>query len=214
MDLLVANGGTAILAETPEIYGAENLLLERAVSPEVGQRLIGLLDDVETAQGGEAELQRLGTEIVMARYAILRDQADALKAGEIAVGLAGGHAGGLRERGEGHRAAGLAQHVEQGGADLDRLDAALAPGAVRLVTAAARAGKRMWHGAIIHAAPKKNAPEGASLRKRPEPAGSLARHHPHHLQALVGVAPFVVIPGDNLYKRPANDHVRLQVHDR
>lgn len=44
VDLLVANGGTAILAETPEIYGAENLLLERAVSPEVGQRLIGLLD--------------------------------------------------------------------------------------------------------------------------------------------------------------------------
>lgn len=32
VDLLVANGGTAILAETPEIYGAENLLLERAVS--------------------------------------------------------------------------------------------------------------------------------------------------------------------------------------
>jgi len=44
VDLLVANGGTAILAETPEIYGAENLLLERAVSSEVGQRLIGLLD--------------------------------------------------------------------------------------------------------------------------------------------------------------------------
>jgi len=44
VDRLVACGGTAILAETPEIYGAENLLLERAVSPEVGQRLIGLLD--------------------------------------------------------------------------------------------------------------------------------------------------------------------------
>ncbi len=44
VDRLVACGGTAILSETPEIYGAENLLLERAVTPEVGARLIGLLD--------------------------------------------------------------------------------------------------------------------------------------------------------------------------
>ena len=44
VDRLVACGGTAILAETPEIYGAENLLLERAVSRDVGERLIGLLD--------------------------------------------------------------------------------------------------------------------------------------------------------------------------
>jgi altronate hydrolase len=44
VDRLVACGGTAILAETPEIYGAENLLLERAVTRDVGERLIGLLD--------------------------------------------------------------------------------------------------------------------------------------------------------------------------
>jgi altronate hydrolase len=44
MDRLVACGGTAILSETPEIYGAENLLLERAVSENVGHRLIGLLE--------------------------------------------------------------------------------------------------------------------------------------------------------------------------
>lgn len=44
VDRLVACGGTAILAETPEIYGAENLLLERAASREIGERLIGLLD--------------------------------------------------------------------------------------------------------------------------------------------------------------------------
>jgi len=44
VDRLVASGGTAILAETPEIYGAENLLLERAVSQQVGEKLIGLLD--------------------------------------------------------------------------------------------------------------------------------------------------------------------------
>ena len=39
-DLLVLNGGTACLAETPEIYGAEHLLTRRAVSPEVGEKLV------------------------------------------------------------------------------------------------------------------------------------------------------------------------------
>jgi altronate hydrolase len=40
VDRLVANGGTAILSETPEIYGAEHLLTRRAVSREVGEKLI------------------------------------------------------------------------------------------------------------------------------------------------------------------------------
>jgi len=40
VDLLVRNGGTAILAETPEIYGAEHLLTRRAVSRAVGEKLI------------------------------------------------------------------------------------------------------------------------------------------------------------------------------
>ena len=39
-DLLVACGGTSILAETPEIYGAEHLLTRRAVSVEVADKLI------------------------------------------------------------------------------------------------------------------------------------------------------------------------------
>ena len=39
-DLLVRHGGTAILSETPEIYGAEHLLTRRAVSHEVGRKLI------------------------------------------------------------------------------------------------------------------------------------------------------------------------------
>ncbi len=39
-DLLVSHGGTVILSETPEIYGAEHLLTRRAVSPEVAQKLI------------------------------------------------------------------------------------------------------------------------------------------------------------------------------
>ncbi len=39
-DLLVAQGGTAILGETTEIYGAEHLLTRRAVSREVGQKLV------------------------------------------------------------------------------------------------------------------------------------------------------------------------------
>jgi altronate hydrolase len=40
VDLLVAHGGTAILSETPEIYGAEHLLTRRAVTPEVAERLL------------------------------------------------------------------------------------------------------------------------------------------------------------------------------
>ena len=42
-DLLVADGATSILAETPEIYGGEHLLTRRAVSPEVGQKLVDLI---------------------------------------------------------------------------------------------------------------------------------------------------------------------------
>ena len=39
-DLLVRHGGTAILSETPEIYGAEHLLTRRAASREVGEKLV------------------------------------------------------------------------------------------------------------------------------------------------------------------------------
>src|SRR5215207_465176 len=39
-DLLVRQGGTAILSETPEIYGAEHLLTRRAVTREVGEKLV------------------------------------------------------------------------------------------------------------------------------------------------------------------------------
>lgn len=39
-DRLVALGGTSVLAETPEVYGAEHLLTRRAVSPEVARRLL------------------------------------------------------------------------------------------------------------------------------------------------------------------------------
>jgi len=42
-DLLVAQGGTGVLAETPEIYGAEHLLTARAATREVGEKLIGLI---------------------------------------------------------------------------------------------------------------------------------------------------------------------------
>jgi altronate hydrolase len=38
-DILVAAGGRVILGETPEIFGAEQLLRERAVTPEVGARI-------------------------------------------------------------------------------------------------------------------------------------------------------------------------------
>jgi altronate hydrolase len=43
-DRLVAAGGTAILAETPEVFGAEGLLTARAVSEAVGRKLLERLD--------------------------------------------------------------------------------------------------------------------------------------------------------------------------
>ena len=39
-DLIVAHGGTSILGETTEIYGAEHLLTRRAISRAVGEKLI------------------------------------------------------------------------------------------------------------------------------------------------------------------------------
>jgi altronate hydrolase len=39
-DLLVAQGGTSVIGETPEIYGAEHLLTRRAVSRAVGEKLV------------------------------------------------------------------------------------------------------------------------------------------------------------------------------
>ena len=39
-DLLVAQGGTIVLGETSEVYGGEHLLTRRAVTPEVGQKLV------------------------------------------------------------------------------------------------------------------------------------------------------------------------------
>lgn len=43
VDMLVAQGGTAILSETPEIYGAEHLLTRRAATREVGQGIVDLI---------------------------------------------------------------------------------------------------------------------------------------------------------------------------
>ncbi len=42
-DLLVAQGGTGVLAETPEVYGAEHLLTRRAVDEKTGRKLVSLI---------------------------------------------------------------------------------------------------------------------------------------------------------------------------
>jgi altronate hydrolase len=55
-DLLVRQGGTAILSETPEIYGAEHLLTRRAVSRAVGEKLVERIEwweDYCARNGGE-----------------------------------------------------------------------------------------------------------------------------------------------------------------
>ena len=40
VDILVRHGGTAILSETPEIYGAEHLLTRRAITRQVGEKIV------------------------------------------------------------------------------------------------------------------------------------------------------------------------------
>ncbi len=57
-DLLVAHGGTTILSETPEIYGAEHLLTRRAVSQEVGEKIVERIkwwEDYTARLGGEMD---------------------------------------------------------------------------------------------------------------------------------------------------------------
>ena len=54
-DILVQAGGTAILSETPEIYGAEHLLTRRAKDLAVGVKLVELIhwwEDYTTRLGG------------------------------------------------------------------------------------------------------------------------------------------------------------------
>ncbi|MFD1696162.1 UxaA family hydrolase [Roseibium aestuarii] len=57
-DLLVRHGGTTILSETSEIYGAEHLLTRRAVSVDVGEKLIERVrwwEDYTARNGGEMD---------------------------------------------------------------------------------------------------------------------------------------------------------------
>ena len=56
VDLLVRHGGTAILSETPEIYGAEHLLTRRAVSRAIGDKLVARIrwwEDYTARERGE-----------------------------------------------------------------------------------------------------------------------------------------------------------------
>ncbi|MES2914811.1 MAG: altronate dehydratase family protein [Pseudomonadota bacterium] len=57
-DLLVRMGGTTILSETPEIYGAEHLLTCRATSPDIGEKLIDRIrwwENYTAINGGEMD---------------------------------------------------------------------------------------------------------------------------------------------------------------
>ncbi|HEX3952651.1 MAG TPA: altronate dehydratase family protein [Stellaceae bacterium] len=56
VDLLVRHGGSAVLSETPEIYGAEHLLTRRAASRAVGEKLVERIrwwEDYTAKTGGE-----------------------------------------------------------------------------------------------------------------------------------------------------------------
>lgn len=57
-DQLIRHGGSAVLSETPEVYGAEHLLTRRAVRPEVGEKLLERIrwwEDYTARNGGEMD---------------------------------------------------------------------------------------------------------------------------------------------------------------
>ncbi|WP_431272380.1 hypothetical protein [Dankookia sp. P2] len=57
-DLVVRHGGTVILSESPETYGAEHLLTRRAVSREVGQKLVDVMhwwEEYTAREGAEMD---------------------------------------------------------------------------------------------------------------------------------------------------------------
>jgi altronate dehydratase large subunit len=56
-DRLVAEGATTMLSEVPELVGAEQLLAARAVTPEVGERIVRVITDFERA------VEALGVDI-------------------------------------------------------------------------------------------------------------------------------------------------------
>ena len=56
-DRLVAAGGTSVLAETPELIGAEDILARRAASPEVGRRVYDVI------LGFERAIEELGVDV-------------------------------------------------------------------------------------------------------------------------------------------------------
>lgn len=58
VDELVRHGGTGMIAETTETYGAEHLLTRRAVTPEIGQKLVDLMrwwEDYTARNGSEID---------------------------------------------------------------------------------------------------------------------------------------------------------------
>jgi len=56
-DLLVAAGGTSLLAEIPELIGAEHLLAARAVSPQVAQQVLDVIHRFEE------DIRNLGVDV-------------------------------------------------------------------------------------------------------------------------------------------------------
>ena len=56
-DYVVANGGTAIITETSEFFGAEHLFAERAATPDVGRKIL------DTIRGHEQDIVALGIDL-------------------------------------------------------------------------------------------------------------------------------------------------------
>ncbi len=66
MEILIRHGGTAILSETPEIYGVEHLLTARAVTPEVGRKLVARMNWwLEYNRGRDTQINGRVSQVTM-----------------------------------------------------------------------------------------------------------------------------------------------------
>lgn len=59
-DLIVAAGGTVILAETTEAIGAEHILAAQAITPEVGQKFLDIVEAYERRMKASGSDYRMG----------------------------------------------------------------------------------------------------------------------------------------------------------
>ena len=115
--LFPVHDGGAVVAPHGQRQRVADLLHQR------GHTFTRQAHRVQPRQGGQAQLQCCGPQVITRGAAVLHHQAQALEADQVAVRLGGTHAGAGGQVAQHQRAGGLGQHVQQRKPDLQRLDA-------------------------------------------------------------------------------------------